>query len=123
MFCAKVLVQEEDRQFHDSEVDEQIPKDDGVLSHENLIGEHLVPLLCERVDKLFVKRAWWEQVHGETVSAIDIGRFVFALDREFWDEALLAIWALDRIVRLILGEQAEKLLFLQWLLAVLALFL
>ena len=45
MLCAVVLVQEEDWQFHDPEVDDQVPKDDGVLAHEYLLGQHGVTLL------------------------------------------------------------------------------
>ena len=62
-------------------------------------------------------------MHRETLSTVDKGRLVLALDREFRHEALLAVRALDRVVRLVLREQAEQLLFFQWLLTVLALFL
>ena len=54
-----VLVEEEDGQFHDLEVDHQVPKDDWVVYDESFLCENLVALLAQSVDELFVESAWW----------------------------------------------------------------
>ena len=123
MLSTIVLVKEKDRQFHDPEVDEQVPEDDGVIRHENFLSQNCVTLLRQSVDKLLIQGARWEQVHRESFSAINVGSLILTLHGEFRDEALLAEWALYCVVRLILREQTEELLFPQWFLAVLTLFL
>ena len=40
MLGTVVLVKEEDRQFHDPEVDEQVPEYDRVVRHEDLRRQH-----------------------------------------------------------------------------------
>ena len=45
MLRAVVLVKEEYWQFHNPEVDDQVPKDDRVFGHEYLLGQHGVALL------------------------------------------------------------------------------
>ena len=52
---AVVLIQDEDWELHDLEVDDQVPKDHGVIGREVILGEHCVALLGQRVDELFVE--------------------------------------------------------------------
>ena len=56
---AVVLIEEEDGQFHDLEVDHQVPKHHWMVRDESLLCENLVALLSQSVDELFVESTWW----------------------------------------------------------------
>lgn len=40
MLCCKVLVKEEDGEFHNPEVDNEVPEDDRVLRDEHLLCQN-----------------------------------------------------------------------------------
>ena len=58
VFCAIVLVEEEDWQFHDLEVNYKVPENDFVLRDKDFLSEYGVSFLCKCVNELFVQGAW-----------------------------------------------------------------
>lgn len=123
MLRAVVLVQDEHWELHYFKVDHEVPEDDGVVIDEGLLRQHSVSLLGQCVDKLFVEGNWGQQVHRQTLSVFDEGRSQLALDDELGDEALFAVGTPHRVVRLVLREQTEQLLFANGGVAVGAFFL
>ena len=123
MFGAIILIEEENREFHNLEVNHEVPEDDRVLGDEHILGQHRVATLCESVNELFVEGTWRQKVHGHAFSSVYILRAILRLDEELGHKLLLAVRALDDVVRLVLREQTEELFLAERLLAVLTLLL
>jgi len=123
MLRTVVLVKEEDWQFHDLEVDHQVPEDYWVLRDKKLLSQDFVTFFRKRVDELFVKGARWQKVHRDAIPSIDEWCAVLRLDQEFRHELLGAVRALYNVIGLVLCKQAEQLFLPEWFFAMLTLLL
>lgn len=94
-----------------------------MVCHEDIVSQYSVTFLSQSIDELFVKCTWWQKMHRKSFLAINKGCFVFTLNCEFRNKTLLAMRTLHRVIRLVLSEQAEQLLFFERLLTMLALLL
>ena len=71
MFLRVILVEDEARQFHDLEVDDDVPKDHRVFSQEFFLGQDSVAFLAESIQEFFVEGNRWEQLQSEAFSSVD----------------------------------------------------
>ena len=80
-----------------------------MLFYENFLGQNLVPFFGKSVYKLLIEHVWRQKLHRETFTAIDIGCLILRLNDEFGHKLLLAVRAINGVLRLILSELTKEL--------------
>lgn len=94
----EVKIKHEKWEFEDFEIDDDVPKNNLVVTYEVLVHENRITFLHQNIEELLVKCYWWQKRNRCSFSSIQIRILLLTINCKLRNKLLFAYWTLDRVI-------------------------